>query len=363
MELPRNITINITSGTIVKALIIAMLFWAIFFLRDLVLVVLTAVVIASAIEPLIRWFQKYGIARLLSVIGIYIFLGLMFAGIFYIFIPTLLNDLSDIIAILPKYIDSLSLWSPAQDPIFNSGVPAQVLSFAPEFSLQEVMGNFSNALSNTSEGFIQTLSVVFGGVLSFILIIVISFYLSAQEDGVAKFLRIVVPLRHERYVIDLWKRAQSKIGFWMQGQLLLAVIIGVLTYLGLTILGIRHALFLAMVAMLFELIPVFGPILSSIPAILIGLNDGGLTSALLVGGLFLIIQQFENHLIYPLVVKKIIGVPPILVILSLIIGAKVAGFLGIILAVPVAAGLVEYLNDFQKDKIAKMSEESKAVTQ
>ena len=128
------------------------------------------------------------------------------------------------------------------------------------------------------------------------------------------------------------------------------------------ILGIRNALFLAILAMVFEIIPVFGPILSAIPAILIGFTDGGLSQALIVTGFYIIIQQFENHLIYPLVVKKIIGVPPILVIIALIVGAKLAGFLGIILSVPVATAFVEYLDDFQKNKIAKMAEASAKVS-
>ncbi|MBL7045777.1 MAG: AI-2E family transporter, partial [Parcubacteria group bacterium] len=143
---------------------------------------------------------------------------------------------------------------------------------------------------------------------------------------------------------------QFKIGRWMQGQLILAAIIGVLVYLGLTILGVKHALLLALIAALFELIPVFGPILASIPAIIIGFVDGGATIGLLVVGLYLIIQQFENHLIYPLVVTKVVGVPPLLVILALLIGAQLAGFLGIILSVPVAAAIQEFVKDLQENR-------------
>ena len=136
----------------------------------------------------------------------------------------------------------------------------------------------------------------------------------------------------------------------MQGQLILGVIIGVLVYLGLTILGVKYALLLAVLAALFELIPLFGPILSAIPAVLIALTSGGLTLALFVVGLYLIIQQFENHLIYPLVVTKVVGVPPLLVILALIIGAQLAGFLGVILAVPAATVVQELVKDIQKNR-------------
>jgi len=116
------------------------------------------------------------------------------------------------------------------------------------------------------------------------------------------------------------------------------------------ILGVENALVLSVLAGLLEIIPYFGPILSAIPAILFGFADGGITMALLVLGLFVIIQQFENHLIYPLVVKKVVGVSPIIVILALIVGAKLAGFLGILLSVPVTSVVMEFIDDVQRDK-------------
>jgi predicted PurR-regulated permease PerM len=116
------------------------------------------------------------------------------------------------------------------------------------------------------------------------------------------------------------------------------------------ILGVKNALLLAVFAGVLEIIPLFGPVVSAIPAILFGMQDGGTTVGLLVLGLFIIIHQFENHLIYPLVVKKVIGVSPIIVIISLIIGAKLFGVLGIVLSVPITAALMEFLNDVQEGK-------------
>ncbi|HEY4495852.1 MAG TPA: AI-2E family transporter [Candidatus Paceibacterota bacterium] len=352
-----QINFNISSGTIIKAIIVAGLFFLLYFLRDIVLVVLVAVLIASAIEPLIRWLKKYRVARVLSVVTIYILIGLILAGLFYFLLPNFLSDLSSLLDILPKYLDSANFWKPSNDnALTNLLSNGKEIALAPQFSVKELITNFSSALTDTAEGFIQSISVIFGGILSFILIVVLSFYLAVQEDGVTKFLKIVVPLRYENYVINLWQRSQAKIGFWMQGQLLLGLIIGLLAYLGLTILGIPNAFLLAILTAMFEIIPVFGPILSSIPGILVALSLGGVTKALLVAGFYIIIQQFENHLIYPLVVKKIVGIPPILVILALIVGMKLAGFLGILLSVPLATVLVEYLDDFQKDKIARLTQ-------
>ena len=142
----------------------------------------------------------------------------------------------------------------------------------------------------------------------------------------------------------------------MQGQLILALIMGVLVYLGLTILGVKHALLLAVIAAVFEIIPVFGPVLSAVPAVLIGFADGGVTIGVLVIALYVIFQQFENHLIYPLVVTRVVGVPPLLIILALFIGFELAGFLGVILSVPVAATIQELARDIESGRLGSQFE-------
>ena len=216
--------------------------------------------------------------------------------------------------------------------------------------LNSYLNTFSEFLS---QGVFTTVSVVFGGVVSFVIMIVLSFYLAVQEDGIGKFLRIIVPLKHENYAISLWRRSQVKIGYWMQGQLLLAVLIMVLVYVGLLIIGVPHALLLAFLAGVLELIPLFGPVLAAIPALFIAYTAGGMTTVAIVGLLYILIQQLENHVIYPLVVKKLVGVPAIISILALVIGGQLAGFLGIIISVPVAAVVMEFVNDLEERKIAK----------
>ena len=300
-----------------------------------------------------------------------IFMYLLFAGIiigtFYFFLPPLLNDVSDFLASAPRYLDSVSIWDPLQkDSLIESKQVVQSLSqdlnqsrqvvsgFSSGLSLSQLVTNIRVAIATLSQGFIETLSLVFGGILSSILIVVLSFYLAVQEDGVATFLQFVIPDRHEKYIIGLWKRVQAKIGLWMQGQMILAVVVGLLVYLVLAIFGpalhVGNPLLLAFLAGVFEIIPLFGPILSAIPAVVASFSEGTLTTAAVVIGIYLLIHQLENHLIYPLVVRKIIGVQPILVILALIIGFKLAGFLGVLLSVPVATTLMEYLNDLQKKK-------------
>ncbi|MCB9805995.1 AI-2E family transporter [Candidatus Nomurabacteria bacterium] len=340
------IVISITSGAIIKTIVILLGLYLIYVMRDLVLVILTAIVIASAIEPGTKWFVKKRIPRLLSVILIYLLVVLIFAGIFAVFLPPLINDFSDLAKTFPQYIKSLTeSQASSLDSFFGLIYEGSLTS--------DIFAKISSTFSGATVGFLSTASNVFGGLLSFVLIIVISFYLAVQENGVENFIRIVTPVDKEKYVMDLWRRSQRKIGLWMQGQLVLALIVGLLTYLGLSILGISNPMFLAVIAAIFELIPIFGPILAAIPAIAFALLDGGITLGFLTAGLYVIIQQFESQLIHPLVVRKIVGIPALVAIIAIIIGATVAGFLGIIISVPVAAAVMEFLSDVEKKKRAE----------
>ncbi len=321
-------------------LALAALLW---FLRDLVLILLTAIVIASAIEPAIGALTRYRIHRILAVIFMYLLVAGVFLGVLLLFIPPLLGDAANLLSQLPATLASFNI-TDATHGLLPWG------SVSDQISSAQLLRNISSTLADTTGGVFTTISAFFGGLTSFVLIIVFSFYFSVQETGVDDFLRVVTPIKEQAYVLHLWKRSQDKIGKWMQGQLVLGLIVGVLLYLGLTVLGIPNALLLAVLAALFELIPVFGQILAAIPALAVALSSGGVTALLLVAGLYLVVQQFEAHLIYPVVVKKVVGVPPLLVILALIVGAKLAGFLGILLSVPIAAAIQEFVADVDRQK-------------
>ncbi|HEY4506477.1 MAG TPA: AI-2E family transporter [Candidatus Paceibacterota bacterium] len=346
----------ITSGTIVKALAIFALAWGLFYLRDVVLILLTAIVIASAIEPMAKWLVKHKIPRVPAVIAIYLIAAIVIGGVLLLFMPPLVDEVSRLANDLPGYIEKYQSGQSGVEVLTTGDVTSRILESQ---SFSQIIAKVQTVLSGFSSGIFQTISFIFGGLLGFVLIIVISFYLAVQERGIENFLRIVIPLKYEKYSISLWRRSQEKIGKWLQGQLVLALIIGVLVFLGLTILGVKYAFLLAVLAAIFELIPIFGPILAAVPAIILGFTDSA-TLGFMVIGLYVIIQQFENHLIYPLVVTKIVGVPPLLVILALFAGAKLAGFLGLLLAIPIAAVLVEIFHDVEIEKLANMRSRDEA---
>lgn len=330
--------ISITSGTMIRALVIAGAAWALWHLSGIVLLLLSAIVIASAVEPGVEFFLKRKFPRPLAVVLVYLIILGLFALLIWSFIPPLLSEALAALALLPQFVSQVGNLS------FLQGIGA-----GP--SITESIVSLQSAFVNTGAGVIQFLSSIFGGAFYLVLTIVVSIYFSLEETGIDDFLRLVTPVKQRDYVLNLWRRSQKKIGLWMQGQILLSVIITVLLYLGLSLLGVEYALLLAIFAGVMELIPVFGSLVAAVPGILVALVTGDMTTVALVAGLYLIVNQFQAHLIYPLVVKKIVGVPPILVIIALIAGGQLAGFLGVLLAVPAAACIQEFVNDFQKGKV------------
>ena len=340
-------SVHISSASIIKVILFGVGLFLLWYLGDLVLALITSVVIASAIEPGARFLERYRIPRVVSVIILYVLSFLVFVGIITLFVPPLIEQTVRLSEQLPAQLEQFDILSDIGgiEPLANQ----LGLRLPDSAQLGELYKHLSGVVSGISGGAIATASAIFGGAFSFILIIVLSFYLSVQKTGVEGFIALVTPLRHEPYVLDLWRRSQHKIGKWLQGQLLLGFIMGVFTYLLLVIFGVPYPMLLAVLVMVAELVPIVGPILASIPAIIFGFLESS-TIGISVVVIYIVLNQFENHLLYPLVVKKIVGVPPLLVILALIIGARLGGFLGVLISIPVAAAIKEIFDDIDKRK-------------
>ncbi len=346
---PENVNINISTSTLLRILLIGGLVFAFIKLINIVLIVLTAIVIASFVESAVGKLKKYVKNRIFSVFIIYIFTIAILVGLSSVFIPVFLEEMSTLISSLSQYIPDGSILNSFQ-PDTISGAKGVINTISSSGSIGDLITSTQKLATSLSGGLFNILGEAFGSILNLSLIVIISFYLSIKEKGIENFLRVIIPDKNEEYIIDLWKRTEHKIGLWIQGQMLIGLIVGVLTYLGLTLLGVKYSLVLAIMTAFFELIP-FGIYLAIIPAMMFSYLDGGATLALLTLALYLILHQFETYLIYPLVIKKVIGISPLVVILSILIGWQLASFWGVVLAIPFAVCLFEFLDDVEKKKI------------
>ncbi len=341
-------TISITTGTMVRAVLVIVgvfLFW---FLRDLVLVILTSIIIASFVESAVPHMARIGIGRVFGIVLLYAFGLLTLAGMFYLFAPLLITEIYNFSTALSTYVPGLYLLEYFQSEAF-SGAKDVVASLSHNLSLSSLATISKTFVTNISGGFFNTLSVAFGSIFNVAMIILISFYLSIQERGIENFLRVILPIQYEDYVVDLWNRSSRKIALWVKGQMLLAFVVGILVYLVLSLLGSPYALVLAIIAGVMELVP-YGVIVALIPAAMFSFFSGGISSALMVTGAYLIIHQFEVFLFAPLIIKKIVGLSPIIIILAALVGYELASIWGMVLAIPLTILLVEFTNDVEKNK-------------
>ena len=155
MEHLKNMNITISSGTIIKVILFGLLVFVLFFLKDLVLIVLTAIVIASAIEPVTKWFVSYKVPRVLAVLLVYVLILLALLSIFYFFVPTLLQEMSNFLAFLPTYTNSIDL-----SGIFGGDFLSGPESIVKTFSVRDALSSLQEAFNNLSEGFIKSISII-----------------------------------------------------------------------------------------------------------------------------------------------------------------------------------------------------------
>ncbi len=329
-------TINIAASTILRAVLILLALVFLYLIRDILMVVFVAIIIAAAINGPVSWLQRHKVPRLLGVIFIYLLFLLLLALIVSLIFPPLAEQIKQLTVYFPGFMEKIGL-----------SVQEWWGHYKLDGNLQNLLGRISNKLAQATSSIFATIIGLFGGLLSAIIILVISFYLSVQEKGAKIFLVSLAPSEHRNYLADLIERIENKIGGWLRGQLLLMLIVGLLTYIGLYLLGIKYALTLALIAAFLEIVPYVGPILAAVPAVILSFFQSPFL-ALLVVLLYVVVQQSENYVIVPQVMRRTVGLNPIIIIVAMLIGAKLAGVLGIILAVPVAAAIAEFLKDFQK---------------
>jgi len=343
-------TIHIETGSIFKIVFIILALVFLYLVRDVIVILFFAIIIASAVGPFANWLESKKFPRLLGVLLLYLaFFGLV-VFLLSLIVPFIAVELGQLTQALPDFVSNLSgALEKAQQT-----TSSRYFDFFGE--IQNTLDSFSQFLIAYSQSAFGLIINVFGGILSFVAIIIISFYLSVMRRGVIGFISSVMPEKYESYVIGLWKRAEFKVGRWLQGQLLLALSVGLMVFVGLSLLNVKYALLLGIVAMILEIVPMVGPVLAAIPGLILAFSQSP-ALGIWVLVFYVAVQQIENHILTPLILGKTLGLNPVTVILALLIGGKVAGIIGILIAVPVAVVIVEILDD-----LAKQKESRRAVT-
>ncbi len=334
------ININITTSTIIKTFLIIIVLWFLIFIRGILGVFLVALLLTAALKPMVDWLEKRKIPRGLGIGILYLIFFAVISLALILSIPPIIQQTKQLSENFPAYWDKII-----------SGLGA-FRDFSSQHgllnNLHKIAASFENNLSNFAENIFGTISSIFGGVTSFIFILVIAFYMTMEKNAAERIAALLIPKAYQEKLMELLNKLEIKIGLWLRGQIILMIIIGLTAFVGLTILGINYSLILGIIAGLTEIVPYFGPVLGAIPAIFIAFTQSPY-KALGVIVLYFIIQELENDIIVPKVMQKAVGLNPIVSIFALLIGAKIAGILGILLSIPVITSIIVIIKEFYPD--------------
>jgi predicted PurR-regulated permease PerM len=335
-NLKRPIYINITTLTVIKIILIFVLFYFLYLVREILAVLFISLILAAAVDPWIDWMQEKKIPRGVGILFIYLVMLTAISTVVYLIIPPIVEQVSELTTQFPELLEKIvSGMNFLRDYVSEHGILENI---------RDNIGSFEANFENAAGGVFSTVSGIVGGIVTFFLVLVITFYMVVEENAIKKIIWSIAPQKHQVYIMQLVNRMQKKVGLWLRGQLILSLIIFTLTYIGLSILGVEYALVLALIAGLTEFVPYLGPILAAIPAIFLSFTQAPML-AVFVAVLYYIIQLVENNIIVPKLMQKVVGLNPIVSIAVLLIGFKIAGVVGAVLSIPVATAVSVFVRD------------------
>ena len=289
------------------------------------LALFASIVISAGLDFVVDFLERRKIPRTLAVI--LVFLGIIMAviALIYLIIPYIIADLNTVLINLDKSsIGSLL------GPVFN-------LKATQTFG--SLVNNISASLWGSGSP-IDAISAILGSVGLVFAVVIIAFYMAISRDGIERFIRAVLPFEYESAALSIYDKSRKKIGSWFKTQLLSSAIMGFLVWGSLSIIGLKHAFLVSVFAAVFQIVPFIGPILAGAIAFIFAFTTSP-ALALYTVIIFLILHQIESHLLVPLLTRRSVGLHPIIVIFALLLGIEFGGFLGAVVAVPLAAVLQE----------------------
>ena len=317
--------IEITTSTILKTVFIVLGLALFYVVRDIVLLLLVAVTFASALEPLVATAHKtLKFPRTLTVLLVYVIVLGLLGLFFYTLTPLFIEQFSQLGIKYKEFVQNVN----NSDGQFYEFLRSMGLGN----SLSNLFDSFSNASANTLGRAVNFLT----GFLEIIAVLVISFYLVVEQTAMRATVKQLLPEEHREKAVRVITAIQRKLGMWLLGQIILSLTIFLVTFTILSLLNINLALALAAVAGLLEIVPFLGPIMAAIPAILIAFTQSP-ALAFVVGIMYLLVQKTENYILVPKIMEKTVGLHPLVILFSVLIGFKLAGMFGAVLAVPVVA--------------------------
>ncbi len=306
----------------------AYLLWRV---QDVLFLLVLAILLATAIEPLVNRLRRGPFTRGSGVLAVYTLIILAIGIPIYAVAPSVVSQAASFSETLPERLQSLR-------PYAEHVQPRLLQEFAVG-ALDNAIQSVRSPAPPAQDQIVQAGATAAHTLFSFFTVFVLAFYWLVERPSIKRAILRAVPVRRARGVNTVWMEVEEKLGGWVRGQLLLMLAIGLMATGGYVVLGLPNAILLGVTAGLFEIVPMIGPFLAFAPAVLVALAAIDPTRALAVVGYALVIQQIESNILVPRVMGRTVGVSPLTVLLGILIGGALAGLPGAFLAVPLAGAL------------------------
>jgi predicted PurR-regulated permease PerM len=329
--------LNVALATAVVMLVIGA-FQFVAVVQGVLVLVIVAIIVATAIEPLVVRLRRLGLRRGQGVLLIYVGLAAALIFFFVLVVQTVVDQAGALIAALPDLLEDLRALALALPPGPFRDAAFILFDSIAGTNLPAVLA------TGTLSGLVFATLSVFEGIFVIFSVFVVAFFWISERLTIRRLLIRAFRAEHRERALMVWEDVEGKLGSWVRGQLFLMIIIGVMMGAGYTLMGLQFALLLGIFAGLTEAIPIVGPYLGGIPAVLVALTQD-FQLALMVAGYTAVVQLIESNVLIPRIMKNAVGLTPLTVIVALLIGTTLYGIVGALLAVPIAAAVQVALID------------------
>jgi len=308
--------------------------YLLFQLRGIIILLFGSILFASTIRPMVLSFEQRRIRRPFSILLAYLIFVLLLVGVLAVLLPALLARIQEFASAQPQIIQAVENML-QQLRIFAFFKANVWFSIPAATEMQPYLNQFqADTLARVRQYLLDGLRVI----SELVVLFVIAFYWLTERDRFEEFGLRLIPLRNRERFRTIVNDLEATLGAYVRGQAIASFTVGLFSFIGLLIIGVPYALLLAVIAAITELIPIVGPIIGGIPALLVGLITSP-EKALLVILLYAAIQFVEAHILIPKIYEREVGLSSWLVILALAAGNILGGIVGAVLAIPVAAAL------------------------
>jgi len=329
MENNQHKILDVSWWTIIRIVVAAIAIYFLFLIQDLLAYFIFALIISLLFNPAINFLAKRKIPRIIAAIVVYFGIFLLLGFAIFKIAPFLFTELRDFAMKFPQYFEKISPYFKG----FKIGALADFQTFTQALE---------NMLAKSSTSFFTALGSIFGGLITTLAIFSISFFLSLEEKGIERVVGFMVPKKYHQKALDVWENTQRKVSIWFGTRVLGMIFIGVLTTITCLALNVKYAIFFGLIAGLADIIITIGPLMAGAIIALFILAISWPKAIIFVAA-FILIHEIESHVITPVLSKKFLKLSPALVLMAILIGARIWGLLGSILAIPLMAMIFEFI--------------------